>query len=670
MKNRYPLTFSPITIRGVEFKNRLVMTPSSPGLADVNGFMTTDYVNFFRPIAKGGVSTITIGNALIDWDEAHDEERQIRLDVDDTISPLTRFTDMCRQFQCEPSIELNHTGCDATYEYIKRPMVSASRCLSDFELVRAAAAGREPVWAEEMTTEHVKQTVQKYIQAAVRCQQAGFKRVLVHGGHANLIGQFSSPYFNKRTDEYGGSLENRARFAIEILDGIRKACGENFVIDFRVSADEMIEGGMGFEETKEYLLLLADKIDIVNVSAGIRGKFDLMHWWMSSYADPWMANVAYAKEVRKIMPKNVLVSAVAGIKNIDNAERILADGAADIICMTRPYYADPEMPRKYALGKPEQVRPCLRCAFCSSRLVVHSSTQCAVNPMLGRGAEFTLGTIPKAEEKKRMAVVGGGPAGLEAAETLRQRGHAVTLYEASDRLGGSLNYACGVQPLKQDLKLYLEYLIRRAESSGIDIRLNAPATPELLEQEAYDGLIIACGADPIMPPVPGIDLPHVHWTPLADNGTVEPVGNTVIIGAGSIGWECAYGLVEKGIAPTLVGMEPNINAARGGINGGLSGAFTPITEKVMGGGTQLKLHRRLVEITPDSVICEDLNTGEREAIPADTVLVATGMRARKALAKSLRGCAPATEVWIVGDAKQPANIAHAVHSAFNAAVYM
>ncbi|MCQ2452635.1 MAG: FAD-dependent oxidoreductase, partial [Oscillospiraceae bacterium] len=560
MKQLYPLTFSPITIRGVEFKNRLVMTPSSPGLADHNGFMTVDYVNFFRPIAKGGVSTITIGNALIDWDEAHDEERQIRLDVDDTINPLTKFTDMCRQFGCEPSMELNHTGCDATYEYIKRPMVSASPCVSDFELVRAAAAGRQPVWAEEMSTEHVKQTVQKYVQAAVRCQQAGFKRVLVHGGHANLIGQFSSPYFNKRKDEYGGSLENRARFAIEVLDGIRKACGENFVIDFRVSADEMIEGGMHFDETKEYLLMLADKIDIVNVSAGIRGKFDLMHYWMSSYADPQMANVAYAGEVRKLLPDSVKVSAVAGIKNIDNAERILSEGLADIICMTRPFYADPEMPRKYALGKRDGVRPCLRCAFCSSRLVVHSSTQCAVNPLLGRQSEFTLGKLPKAEESRRIAVVGGGPAGLEAANTLLERGHKVTLYEAGNRLGGTLNHACGIQPLKQDLKAYLDYIVRRAENSALNIRLNTLATPELLDAENYDGLIIACGATPAFPPVPGIDLPHVHWAPEADEGKVEPGKHTVIIGAGSIGWECAYGLVKKGCVPTLVGMEPNINA--------------------------------------------------------------------------------------------------------------
>ncbi|MBR2831503.1 MAG: FAD-dependent oxidoreductase [Oscillospiraceae bacterium] len=670
MKQRYPLSLSPMTIRGIEFKNRLVMTPSSPGLVDINGFMTRECVDFFRPIAKGGVSVIALGNALVDYDMGHDEERQLRLDTDEMIQPLGKFTDMCHQFGCEPCIELNHTGNDANWQKTGHAPVSASVCVSDFELARAAAEGREPVMTRALTHDEVKDVIEKYIAAAVRCKQAGVRRVIVHGGHANLIGQFSSPYFNHRTDEYGGSLENRARFAIEILDGIRARCGEDFVIVFRISADEMIEGGMHLEETKEYVRLLQDKIDVLNVSAGIRGKIDAMHYWVNPYASPRMANVNYARIFREMLPKSVLVSAVAGIMNIDNAEMILQNGWADIVCMTRPFMADPEMPRKYALGKPETVRPCLRCSFCTARLVARRPTECAVNPVLGRTTEFPAGIIPRAEEKKRVAVVGGGPAGLQALDTLLQRGHSVTLYEASDRLGGNLHNAIGVQPLKQDLKSYLDFIIRRAEASGADIRLNTPATAEELEKNEYDGIILACGAVPVVPPVPGTDLPHVHWAPEADLGTVEPKGRVVIVGAGSVALECAYGLVKKGIVPTIVAMEKDLSSARGGLRGGLSGSITIIGAALKEAGVEYRLDHRLTEIRPDAVVCVSGETGETVEFPADTVLLATGMRSRKDVVNELRGCAPATEVWVVGDAKEPANVANAVHTAFNATVYM
>ena len=670
MKQHYPLSFSPITIRGIEFKNRLVMTPSSPGLADINGLMTRECVDFFRPIARGGVSVITIGNALVDYDMGHDEERQLRLDTDEMILPLSKFTDMCRQFGCEPSIELNHTGNDANCEKIGRAPRAASPGYSDFELARAAAEGREPVMTEEMTGDQVRDAIEKYIAAAVRCKKAGVRRVIVHGGHANLIGQFSSPYFNRRTDEYGGSLENRARFAIEILDGVCARCGEDFVIVFRISADEMIEGGMHLEETKEYVRMIQDKIDVLNVSAGVRGKFDAMHYWVNPYASPHMANVGYARIFRELLPDSVKVSAVAGIMNIDNAEKILSEGWADIVCMTRPFMADPEMPRKYALGRPETVRPCLRCAHCTDRLVALRTTDCAVNPLLGRTSEFPAGIVPPAQVKKRVAVVGGGPAGLQALDTLVQRGHSVTLYEAADRLGGNLHNAVGVQPLKQDLKNYLDYIVRRAESSGADIRLNTPATAEALDREAYDALIIACGAVPAVPPVPGADLPHVHWAPEADLGRVEPRGRVVIVGAGSVALECAYGLVQRGVVPTVVAMEKDLSAARGGLRGGLSASFTLVTGALRDAGVDFRLDRRLTEIREDAVVCVSGGTGLTETIPADTVLLATGMRARRDVVDELRFCAPATEVWIVGDAKEPANVANAVHTAFDAAVYL
>ncbi len=670
LESNYTHVFSPITIRGVEFKNRLEMAPSSPGLTDKDGYMTVDCVNFFRPIAMGGVGVLTLGNSPVDWAESRDEERHLRMDIDDVILPLTRFTDMCHQFQCEPSIELNHSGMDAVYEYTTKPMVSASETVTPLELKRAAANGRKAVRAQEMSYEKVKETIQKYIDAAVRSQKAGFRRVMVHGGHGNLIAQFSSPYYNRRQDEYGGSLEKRARFAMEILEGIRKACGEDLVIEFRVSAEEVVEGGMTFEETKKYLKLLGDRIDIVNVSRGLHGDPEYMRYWMNPYSEPHMSNVEYAREIRAMLPSHIKVAAVAGIMNLDNAENLLAQGYADIICLARPFFADPEMPRKYAMGKADTVRPCLRCGHCTTRLMAHFTTHCAVNPLLGRQSEFVLGKVPPAEEKKRVAVIGGGPAGLQAADTLLQRGHEVTVYEQSGRLGGTLHDAVGTQPLKQDLKAYLDYIIHRAETSGANILLNTAATREMLEAERYDAVIIACGATPRVPQVPGVELPHVHWAPEGDSGKISVGNQVVIIGSGVVGLESAYGLARKGRTITVVECKKDLCLARGGVNGGLGGAYLPITEKILADGTIIKLNSALAAISETEVSVVNGDTLKVEKIPADTVLLATGMEPRRAVVEKLRTCAPATEVWVVGDAKRPANVAHAVHSGFDATCYL
>ncbi|HLA82635.1 MAG TPA: FAD-dependent oxidoreductase, partial [Thermoleophilia bacterium] len=500
MGSRYEHVFEPIRIRGVDFKNRLELAPPSPNLADREGRVTTEFVDFFRVFALGGVAVIHVGNSVVDKKEASDEERQLDLGSDECILPLTRFVEMCHGYGALASLEINHNGKDSHFDKTGRPAYSSSSFIPSMEKWRAALDGREPLPTIEMDHAKIHETVGKFGAAAHRCKRAGFKMCMIHGGHGNLIPQFVSRLYNKRADEYGGSLENRARFAIEVLDAVRQRCGEDFVIEYRISADEIHPDGMHLEETLKFIELIQDKVDILHVSAGLHGEFQYMRNWWQNYIMGREYNVHYAADIKKAFP-NLVVCTVGSIMNIKQAEEILASGKADMVAMCRPLLADPEMPRKFALGREEDHRPCLRCQYCGFRLIIPAVINCAVNPFLGNETEFPEAKVKKAEVKKRVAVIGGGPAGIQALLTLCDRGHEVTLYEMSDHLGGHVVPGSAL-PFKKDVRDYLEYLLRQAEKAPARILLNTEATKETLDAETYDALIIAVGSRPIVPKLP------------------------------------------------------------------------------------------------------------------------------------------------------------------------
>jgi 2,4-dienoyl-CoA reductase-like NADH-dependent reductase (Old Yellow Enzyme family)/thioredoxin reductase len=664
MGSRYEHVFEPIRIRGVDFKNRLELAPPSPNLADREGRVTTEFVDFFRVFALGGVAVIHVGNSVVDKKEASDEERQLDLGSDECILSLTRFVEMCHGFGALASLEINHNGKDSHFDKTGRPAYSSSSFIPSMEKWRAALDGREPMPTIEMDHAKILETVEKFGAAAYRCKRAGFKMCMIHGGHGNLIPQFASRLYNKRTDEYGGSLKNRARFAIEVLDGVRQRCGEDFVIEYRISADEIHPDGMHLEETLKFIELIQDKVDILHVSAGLHGEFQYMRNWWQNYMMGREYNVHYAAGIKKAFP-NLVVCTVGSIMNIKQAEEILASGKADMVAMCRPLLADPEMPRKFALGREEDHRPCLRCQYCGFRLIIPAVINCAVNPFLGNETEFPGAKVKKAEVKKRVAVIGGGPAGMQALLTLCERGHDVTLYEMSDRLGGHVVPGSAL-PFKQDVKDYLEYLLRQAEKAPARILLNTEATKETLDAEAYDALIIAVGSRPIVPKLPGIDKPHVHWAPDADTGKVKPGNKTVIVGAAAVGIECAVALKQAGKDVTVVEMAPNMDNLRASA-GGVAMELMSLVEEL---DIPIHLSCRLEEVTDDTVICRDTGTAETLEFPADTVLLAVGMAARHDVADALRRSAPETEVFVVGDAAEAGSIATAVRSAFKAAAYV
>ena len=664
MASKYPHVFAPIRIRGVEFKNRIELAPPSLNLASLDSRVTTEFVDLNRSIAHGGAAILNVGNVMVDIHEAADEERQLELSSDECILPLSRFSEMCEGFGAHACLEINHIGQDSNVNKTGMPPFSASSYYAQRQLDHAKQLGREPVKTVEMTKEKIKETVEKYAMGAFRAQKAGMKMCMIHGGHGNLISQFSSPLYNFRTDEYGGSLENRARFCIEILDRTRELCGENFVIEFRISADEIQEGGMHFEETLEFIKLIKDKIDILHVSAGLHGDFAYFRYWYQNYMMPREFNVHFAEKVKKAFP-NLLVNTVGSIMSIDRAEEIIATGKADFVSMCRPLLADPEMPRKYAEGREDERRPCLRCQYCGARLA-GKVINCAVNPFLSNEGEFPLGKVAKAEVKKKVAVVGGGPAGIVAADVLCQRGHDVTLYEKSGRLGGALFYAA-LPDFKQDVADYVKYLKRLAATCGARILLNTEATRDVLDAENYDAVIVAIGAKPVVPSVSGIDKPHVHWAPHAEAHEVPCGDNVVIIGAGAVGIEAAIDLKREGKNVTVIERRDDF----GSLMASASGGFDDLMQLIRELEIPVELATQLEAVEDDGIVCTDMKNGAEKRLAVDTVLLAIGVAPDYDEADALRQSCSPTSVFVIGDCHHVGdNIANATMSALKTAAYI
>ena len=674
MGSRYTHVFEPIRIRGVDFKNRVTLAPTTPVLSTWDGFITPELINWLRMFARGGASTLYLGNCSVDLRENSDQSYQLDLGTDRGIYMMARLADACREYGCHASFEINHAGEGVPFETFGRPAWSSSSFVSEDELVRARLSGREPIACLEMDKAKIAEVVDMFGKAAWRMKRAGMDIVMVHGGHGNLISQFTSPKFNHRTDEYGGSTGNRARFAIEVCQAIRRYCGEDFVIEYRCSGDEEDPEGMHIGETIELAGLLKPYIDILHVSAGLhsdpRGPHRYYRNWCQNFLMDRCFNVHYARDIKQAHP-DLLVNTVGSITSLDYAEEIIGNGWSDFVSMCRPLMADPDMPRKYAEDRPEDRRPCLRCDRCSRHIRVPKPISCAVNPVCGMTSVLPDGEVPAAKKKKRVAVVGGGPAGIQAMETLLDRGHDVTLYEKSDSLGGRLRDACAA-PFKQDLRDYLAWLRRTAEqcaARGAKLLLNTEATPELLDEAGYDALIIAVGADPVIPAFPGSESASVVWAPDAEAGRC-PVGErVVVIGASSVGMEAGLDFSMQGRQVTLIEMLDEA-AAFARLRDGSGPAAKELRSLFEQREIPVLYGRRVRELRPDGVVCEDPRTGETETIPCDTVLLACGMRPRRAESESMRRCAPETDVYVVGDCTAPASVFEAVNDAFRACLHV
>ena len=670
MKSNYSHVFQPIRIRGIDFKNRVTLAPPSPNLASEDGLVTHEMVNWFRMFARGGASTIYAGNSSVDISESRDEAIQLNMNQDRGVLPLSWFADMGKQYGCHASLELNHSGENTRFENTGHAPYSASSYITENEERAALRNHREPIASIEMTKEKIKETVEKFGMAAERMKRAGMDIVMVHGGHGNLISQFTSPLYNRRTDEYGGDTKARARFAIEVCDSIRRHCGEDFVIEYRISADEIAPEGMHFDETLELIGYLKDHIDILHVSAGLRTDFNMkyINYWFQNYLMDHCFNVHYARDIKKRYP-DLLVNTVGSIMSLDYAEEIIANGWADFVAMCRPLMADPDMPRKYAEGRPEDRRPCLRCNTCTKHLMIPKPIWCAVNPISGMANDLPDGVVPKAAVKKRVAIAGGGPGGIQAMQTLLDRGHDVTLYEKTDRLGGNV-IGAAAPPFKVDVQDYLkwmEHTAKQCEERGARILMNTLCTKEILNKENYDAVVIAVGGEPIVPDsIPGIHKPHVVWAPDAELGKA-PVGQEiVIIGAGQVGLEAAVDYAQQGKKVTVIEMIDDPAKM-------IDSSNRLLLKKKEEDGLQFDIlyGMALQEVKDDCIVAKDVKSGELKEIKADTVLLAMGILPNFELVDELRHSCAETSVAIVGDCNNKAgSISEAVNQAFQTCLHI
>ena len=681
MSSKYTHLFKPIKIRGVDFKNRFILAPPSCHLVGADGLITTRYVEWFRTIARGGASILYNGNCTIDYTESKDENYIIDLSHPDAELPLSWYAEMCKEYDCHASLEVNHCGKDALFETFGRLPYSSSPIPGETEIRHAAQQNREVRIPIEMDQAKIDETVLKYAQACLKMKRAGMDIALLHGGHGNLISQFTSPHYNKRTDKYGGSTEKRARFAIEIVEKVRELCGENFVIDYRISGDEIIDDGMHIDETIKLMKILTDHgVDMFNISAGLHTEGAQLYakYWLQSYSMPHGFNVHWSQKIKDKLQGDVIISAVGSITNVDIAEEYLAKGYCDFIAMCRPLMADPDMPKKAAQNRPEDIRPCLRCNECIMRLSVPGANKptgpkevnCAVNPLLGLPMIIKESDLPLARKKKKVAVIGGGVAGLTALFTGVERGHEVTLYEKSGRVGGQIIPAA-VPSFKMDMKDYLKWLEVQTQkiidAGSAKVLLNTEAAPALIEKEGYDAVIIAVGAEPIIPDVPGIAKPHVMWA--ADAQTVlrsKVGGKVVIVGAGDVGMEAAADFFDEGKEVEVIDMIKSPSYPSYDPESGLIRGFNAFPGELEKRGVAIRYETSLVEVTDSGVIVKGTD-GQPYEIKADSVLLAVGMKSNTALAESFRHCAPETECIVVGDAKDiGGNITRAVNPAFQA----
>jgi len=632
--------FSPMTIKGKTIKNRFTVPAMVTDFCNEDGTATERYLAYHEEKAKGGWGLIITEDYNVS-PEGHGFKATAGLWNDDQIASHSELPKRVHKYGATIFAQIYHCGRQTN-----------SGAISGFK-TRSSSAIMCPFGDEipvPFTTEEVKEMVGKYGDTALRAQKCGFDGVEIHGAHGYLITQFFSPYSNKRLDEYGGNFWNRTRFARDIIKDIREKCGEDFIVDMRISADEFVEGGLNLEDSKAIARMMEEAgLDLIHASIGNYLSVDL-NIASSHIGHGWF--VDWAKAIKDVV--NIPVITVSRINDPFLADSILASQKCDFVAMGRASLIDPGLPNKAKEGRMEDIRRCIGCNDgCVGVLFTDNPITCALNPMLGHEYE---GEIKLAKVQKKVAIVGAGPAGLYAGIAAAKAGHIVTVYEKGVHAGGNF-YLAAIPPCKGEITDFIVWQIAQCKKFGIEIKYNTEATAELIKAAKPDAIILATGAKPIMPPIPG--LKENTKTVLAQDilaGKAKPGAKCVVIGGGQVGAETAHFLAQMLRNVTILEMREAIAVdAALAVNWNL---LKSLNERKV----QMLVSVTVLEVTEDAVIIRD-NEGKTYNISADTIVVATGYKAYNPLEEELKNVG--LDVKVVGDAVRARRVMDATREGYN-----
>ena len=644
----FPHLLAPLKIGNVMFRNRIFASPISSAEIVIDGQPALQAVMYHERKAMGGAAVITYGE--VDTDPADYREGRYPREVTRRSNyNYARLSSMVTRQGAVASLELCFSGAFARM-YTGGGDVNPAWGPVDMTMAMG--------WkVKAMTEERIQEVIEGFAQAALAGKQAGYDMVCLHGSHGFGLQQFMSPTMNTRTDQWGGSTENRCRFPVEIIKAIKRLCGQDYPVEIRISGSEVLESGFGIDEGIRIAQQLDGVADIIHVSVSALDRFNAESFSRThlSMFYPHGFNVQYAAEIKKHVKKS-LVGTVGGLSDPYLMEEILATGKADIVYMARGLVCDPDIPNKIRQGRPEDIRKCLRCLTCFSAGVGHGDLVCAINPEIGRETEVHYALPP--HEKHRVLVIGGGISGMQAALSANKLGHDVILCEKSGELGGKILCEKDV-PFKVNLHAYIMQQAALIAKSNIDLRLNTEVTPEYAEKEKADTIIAAVGSSPIIPKIPGVDGKNVYQaTDVFSDPSLVKGKKVVILGAGFVGTELAiYLKSEFGVECEIVEMLGMIST------GGNSTHGSAVRDMIAQNDVPIHFNTKALEISSSGVKCQGPD-GE-VTYSSDAVILAVGMSPLQEEAVKFHKCAK--DFYMIGECRKAANILFATSSAYSAA---
>lgn len=612
-KSAYPALFEPITVNKMTLKNRIVMEPMCSNIPTVTGEIGEDGISYYEQRAKGGTGLIIVENACIDYPMGGNGTVQLRIDDIGYVPGLYKLTERLHRYGAKVSIQINHAGSGANPARTGCQPASASD-------IPNHVGGIVP---RPLTEEEIYGIVDKYGAAAVRVKQAGFDAIEIHAGHTFLLNQFLSPIFNKRTDKFGGSYENRARFARLVIDKVREAVGPDFPISLRVSAEEFLPGGNTLEDTLELLTYLNDGIDMFNISAAL---IDSSYYQIDKMdlVDGWLAYTAEA--VKKKFGKPTIT--VGNIRDPKIAEEIITSGQADLIGMGRGLIAEPNWAKKVENGKEALLRKCISCNLCADNRLGGKNLpiRCSINPDIYYEDSYKSNKTGKAE---KVVVVGGGTAGLEAACTAAEIGCETILIEEKEYVGG-LAREVSKLPAKRRMGDFPDYLKNRAALlDNLEIMTGTKADVALVESFSPDYVINATGSSPLLPPIEGLkeNIDKDGGKGYSIFGLLDRIDKfndldvedkkIVVIGGGAVGLDVVEYFAQKKADCTIVEM---MNATGRDLDSVAKVAFRDLLKEH---NVDVKTNTKLTKVMPDQVEVEE--NGVKSTLTFDYLFVCLGM---------------------------------------------